>query len=173
MSDEAKKDAERIWGSKGRIQKVLVDAGLAAKGRTGEVRPDEKDKGIIRLADSPDFDEIPRLRDMTILHEAGHLAHGEDLHKGKGRRIFLARPGPLRMGTGPKEQREELDKLREDPEYAERAYQAVRDDALEKARRDTGPQGVLLKVMDAFVDGPSQDEKLSKFVERKKPKASP
>jgi hypothetical protein len=170
MSDEAKKDAERIWGRGGRIRQVLVDAGLAAKGRTGEVRPGEQDKGIIRLADSPDFDEIPRLRDMTILHEAGHLAHGEDLHKGKGKRIFLARPGPLRMGRDPKEQREELDKLRRDPEYAERAYKAVRDDAMEEVRRDTGPQGVLLRAIDLFVDGPGRDEKLSKFVERKRPK---
>jgi hypothetical protein len=166
-SPEVQRDAEAIWGPRGRIRRVLVDAGLASKGRSGEVRPEEKDQGIVRVAESPDFDEIPRLRDMTILHEAGHLAHGEDLHKGVGKRSFIAKAGPARLGRDPKEQREELDKLKKNPAYADRAYEAMRDQALEEVRQGTGPQGVLRRLKGLLADSPVADEKLSKFVKRR------
>lgn len=165
VSPEVVKDAEEIWGR--RIRKVLTDHGLAAKGRSGEVRPDEKDKGIVRVAASPDFDDVPRLRDMTIVHEAGHLAHGDELHTKPSKRIFIAKAGPARLGRGPKEQKEEIEKLKKNPLYAERAYKAVVEQAKEEVRQGTGPQGVIKRVMRAFVDSPVADEKLSSFVKRK------
>lgn len=172
MGNDAKTDAEvraaseRAWGRRGRIQQILRDAGLAHKGKAGMVDPRDPE-GTVRLAESPDLegpDAVPRLRDLTLLHEAGHMAERDELHS-LGGKVQAARKSFL--GLGPKVQQAEMERLRRNPAYADRAFEEAVKQAEEYRRDRTGVLGAMRKALDRVTGTPKDDETLSEFVFRR------
>jgi hypothetical protein len=167
MSDkELQAATERAWGRKGRLQKILRDAALAHKGKAGMVDPRDP-AGTVRLAESPDLEgpeAVPRLRDLTLLHEAGHMVERDELH-GLGGQVHAAKRSFL--GVGPKAQKEEMERLRQNPSFADRDFEEAVKQAEEYRRDRSGALGAIRKALDRVVGAPRDDETLSEFVLRR------
>jgi len=158
--------SERAWGPRGRIQRILRDAGLAHKGKAGMVDPRDPE-GTVRVAESPDLEgpeAVPRLRDLTLLHEAGHMAERDELHS-LGGKVQAARKSFL--GLGPKVQKAEMERMRREPSFADRAFEEAVKQAEEYRRDRTGALGAIRKALDRVSGTPRDDESLSDFVMRR------
>lgn len=169
---EVRAASERAWGRRGRIQQILRDAGLAHKGKAGRVDPRDPE-GTVRLAESPDLEgpeAVPRLRDLTLLHEAGHMAEKDSLHE-MGGKVHAARKSFL--GLGPKVQQAEMERLKKNPAYADRAFEEAVKQAEEYRRDRSGALGAVRKALDRVVGAPRDDETLSEFVLRRTGKREP
>lgn len=167
MSEQAKKAAVRAWGEKGRIKQIMEDHSLAKRGKAGLVKPTDPE-GTVRVAP---MDEAPELRDLIIIHEAGHVAEKDKLHDRK--RSRLARPEGRMLGVGPKVQREEMDKLKKDPEYAKRALESLVKEAEEErigggAFGDRSPFSPIKKLLREFQQDKDSDLPLSEWMKRRK-----
>lgn len=162
MSEQAKKAAVRAWGEKGRIRQIMEDHSLAKRGKAGLVKPEDPE-GTVRVAP---MDEAPELRDLVIIHEAGHVAEKDALHDRKKSR--LARPEGRMLGVGPKVQREEMDKLKKDPEYAKRALESLVKEAEEERLGERSPFSPIRKLLREFQQDKDSDLPLSEWVKRRK-----
>lgn len=162
MSEQAKRGAIRAWGEKGRIRQIMEDHSLAKRGKAGLVKPEDPD-GTVRVAP---MDEAPELRDLVIIHEAGHVAEKDALHDRKKSR--LARPEGRMLGVGPKVQREEMDKLKKDPEYAKRALESLVKEAEEERIGERSPFSPIKKLLREFQQDKDSDLPLSEWVKRRK-----
>lgn len=158
MSERAKGAAVRAWGNKARIRQIMEDHSLAKRGKAGLVKPEDPE-GTVRVAP---MDEAPELRDLIIVHEAGHLAEKDALHDKKKSR--LARPAGGMLGVGPKVQREEMDKLKKDPEYAKQAFEALVKEAEEERAGERSPLGPIRKLLKQFREDKEADKPLSEWV---------
>lgn len=162
MSEQAKRGAIRAWGEKGRIRQIMEDHSLAKRGKAGLVKPEDPD-GTVRVAP---MDEAPELRDLVIIHEAGHVAEKDALHDRKKSR--LARPEGRMLGVGPKVQREEMDKLKKDPEYAKRALESLVKEAEEERLGERSPFSPIKKLLREFQQDKESDLPLSEWMKRRK-----
>ncbi len=161
MSEQAKKAALRAWGEKGRIKQILEDHSLAARGKAGLVKPSDPE-GTVRVAP---MDEAKELRDIVLIHEAGHLAEKDQLHTRK--RARLARPEGRTLGVGPKVHREEMDKLRKDPEYAKKALESLVTEAEEERLGEKSPFSPIKKLLREFQQDKEANLPLSEWLKKR------
>ena len=164
LSPQVKADIESIYGKGSADFKVEVDPSLAGRGKGGLVDP--KSPGVVKVADSPDFDENPRLRDIVLAHEAGHLKEGDKLH-GKTSNIGRVAHKTI-LGANPKEMKSNLEALRGNPDEQDRVYNSLIKEAQEKSTEASGPLGAIKQGLRYITgSGRYEDETLSDFLVRR------
>ena len=134
------------WGTpKSKVKKVIVDELLAGRGRAGLVKPDEASQGIVRIANTPSFEDIPGLKQHVTNHESGHLEYGDALH-GNANLPRAGRAGDFDLTP------EELDTLQKNPDLAQMYFGEVSGQLGEFARDRQGPMGMINNIINKFQD---------------------
>lgn len=132
------------WGTpKSKVKKVVVDELLAGKGRAGLVKPDEADMGIVRIANTPTFKDVPGLEQHVTNHESGHLEYGDNLHKNASL-PRAGRAGDFDLTA------EELNTLQKNPDLAQMYFNEVSGQLGEFSRDRQGPMGMINNIVNKF-----------------------